>query len=449
MPENFINEYKELREHLATGFPPDELALIDKAYGIAADAHAPQNRYSGQSYIIHPVAVASILFMFGLDYEAVTAGLLHDVVEDTGIDLPDIKRIFGDEIASLVNGVTKLGKIPTATREEEQAENIRKLLLAMSEDIRVIIIKLADRMHNMRTLEFVPDQKQRDKAKETLEIYAPIAHRLGIRPVKEELEDRAIRFLDPVAYEEIKESLDDLSPSRLEFLEKIKSRIGEKLKNVVSSAQIDGRIKSVHGIYRKMYMQNRQFDEIYDIYAVRVIVGSVNDCYNCLGVIHEMFRPIPGRFKDYISTPKPNQYQSLHTTVIGKEGIPFEVQIRTWEMHRTAEYGIAAHWKYKIGVNEKKEEKIEEKLKWVREILEDQQDNNNAEELVRTIKTDLVSDEIFVLTPKGDVRSLPQGATVIDYAYAIHSAVGNKMTGAKVDGRIVPIDYKVKTGEII
>ncbi len=414
---------------------------------LASEAHNGQLRLSGIQYISHPVAVAQILAQLGMDCSSIVAALLHDTVEDTSVSIDEIKAVFGNEIASLVDGVTKLGKVPLSTKEEEQAENIRKMLLAMSQDIRVIIIKLADKIHNMRTLSFMPPQKRRDKSLETLEIYAPIAHRLGIRNVKDELEDLAISYLDPVAYHEIKESLEAQSQSRKEFLDDIRSKIKERIVTIVPDAIIDGRIKSVHGIYRKMYMQNRDFNEIYDIYAVRIIVDTEMDCYNSLGIIHDMFRPIPGRFKDYISTPKPNMYQSLHTTVISKDGIPFEVQIRTKEMHRTAEYGIAAHWKYKLGINGNV--KFEEKLAWVRQLIESQQDSDDAEDIIRTIKSDLAPEEVFVFTPKGDVINLPFGATVIDFAYAIHSAIGNRMVGAKVDGRIVPIDYQVKNGEII
>ena len=321
------------------------------------------------------------------------------------------------------------------------------MLMAMSQDIRVIIIKLADRIHNMRTLSFMRPDKRREKAQETLEIYAPIAHRLGIRGVKEELEDLAISYLDPVAYKEIRDRLEQQQSKRKEYLDSIQKKISERIKLVVPNASISGRIKSVHGIYRKMYMQGKSFDEIYDIYAVRIIVDDVIDCYNCLGIIHDMFKSIPGRFKDYISTPKANMYQSLHTTVIGDEGIPFEVQIRTWEMHRTAEYGVAAHWKYKLGMSGR--QKFEEKFSWIRQLLESQNVSENPQDIVNTIKTDLVQEEVFVFTPKGTVINLPAGATVVDFAYAIHSAVGNRMVGAKVDGRIVPIDYVVKTGEIV
>ncbi len=443
---NDRNSFEDLMNAAAQTYASDDLALIQRAYDLANKAHEGQLRRSGQPYIIHPVAVARILIGLGMDTSSVAAALLHDVVEDTPYTNEDMVRMFGSDIAQLVEGVTKLGKVPLLNKEEQQAENLRKMLIAMSRDIRVIIIKLADRLHNMRTLNFMVEQKRRDVALETLEFYAPIAHRLGIRPVKEELEDLAISYLDPVAYKEIKDNLEAQSSSRLEFLENIKAAIGERVRKIVPDARIDGRIKSVHGIYRKMYMQNKNFDEIYDIYAVRVIVNTVIDCYNCLGVVHDMYRSLPGRFKDYISNPKPNMYQSLHTTVISRDGIPFEVQIRSWEMHNTAEYGIAAHWKYKLSGSG---EKIEDRLAWVRKLIESQQDSNDVEDIMRTIKTDLVPEEVFVFTPKGDVKSLPVGATVIDFAYAIHSAVGNRMIGAKVDGRIVPIDYQVKNGEII
>ncbi len=442
-------EYALLKERLQKekGFTKAEIAEVDKAFVLAEDVHSAQLRYSGQPYIIHPIAVANILVDFGMDAQCVEAALLHDTVEDTDVTLEQLQREFGNEVAALVDGVTKLGKVPLATKEEFQAENIRKMLLAMYKDIRVIIIKLADRLHNMRTLDYMAPQKRRDIALETLEIYAPIAHRLGIRAAKEELEDLAIRFLDPIAYADIEKSLDQMTKSRLEFLADTKEKIRERIQTVVKNPQIDGRVKSVHGIYRKMYMQNKNFDQIYDIYAIRIIVDSVIDCYNCLGVIHDMFRPMPGRFKDYISTPKPNMYQSLHTTVLGHGGIPFEVQIRTWEMHRTAEFGIAAHWKYKLGLKGKSN--LDERLAWIRQMLDDQKESGDVQELVRAIKSDLIPEDVFVFTPRGDVINLPSGATVIDFAYAIHTAVGNKMVGAKVDGRIVPIDYQVKTGEIV
>ncbi len=425
----------------------EEIGYIRRAYEIAFKAHDGQFRHSGEPYIIHPVQVAQILYKLGMDSESMVAALLHDVVEDTELTEDDVKKEFGEDVANLVEGVTKLGKVPLFTKEEQQAENVRKMLMAMSQDIRVIIIKLADRIHNMRTLAFMKPHKRREKAQETLEIYAPIAHRLGIRGVKEELEDLAISYLDPVAYKEIQDLLEQQQSKRKEYLDNIQKKICDRVRQVIPNCNITGRVKSVHGIYRKMYMQGKDFDEIYDIYAVRIIVDDVIDCYNCLGIIHDMFKSIPGRFKDYISTPKANMYQSLHTTVIGEGGIPFEVQIRTWEMHRTAEYGVAAHWKYKLGMNGR--QKFEEKFSWIRQLLESQTVSENPEDIVNTIKTDLVQEEVFVFTPKGSVISLPAGATVVDFAYAIHSAVGNRMVGAKVDGRIVPIDYVVKTGEIV
>lgn len=442
--------YEPIADKVTKAYSAADAAAIERAFEFAFGAHSGQRRKSGEPYIIHPVAVADILIGFGMDAQSVEAALLHDTVEDTPVTEDDIKKNFGASVALLVDGVTKLGKVPLASREEQQAENLRKLLLAMCEDIRVIIIKLADRLHNMRTLKFVPEQKRRDTARETIEIYAPIAHRLGIRPVKEELEDLAISYLDPIAYAEIEKALAEQEPMRKEFLDSIKAKIGARIKEVVSDAVIEGRIKSVHGIYRKMYMQGKSFEEIYDIYAVRIIVDTVSDCYNCLGVIHDMYKPIQGRFKDYISTPKPNMYQSLHTTLIGKEGIPFEVQIRTHEMHRTAEFGVAAHWKYKLGYTDADSNKrIEKGLGWVHDLLESQSESGQPADIVNTLKNDFSSDEVFVFTPKGDVICLPLGATVIDFAYAIHSAVGNKMIGAKVDKRIVPLDYKVQNGEIV
>ncbi len=372
------------------------------------------------------------------------------MVEDTSETLDDIERAYGHNIAQLVDGVTKITTLDITSldsKEQQQAENVRKMLLAMSQDIRVIIIKLADRLHNLRTLQYRPRHKQLAKARETMEVYAPIAHRLGIRAVKEEMEDLSLRYLDPIAYSEIETALNSRKDERLAFLEKIKGQISERMGKEGSEIHLEGRVKSVYGIYRKMYIQGKAFEEIYDIYAVRIIVDTVIECYNALGIIHDMYTPLPNRFKDYISTPKPNMYQSLHTTVIGKEGVPFEVQIRTWEMHHTAEYGIAAHWKYKAGLQGK--DKLEERLEWVRHLLEAQQDSEDVEDILSSIKSDLVPEEVFVFTPKGDVIDLPSGSTVIDFAYAIHSAVGNSMIGAKVDGRIVPIDYQVKTGQIV
>ena len=420
---------------------------IMAAYQLANDAHNGQCRVSGEPYISHPIAVAIILVDLGMDSECIQAALLHDVVEDTDITSEAVEKQFGTDVALLVNGVTKLGKISFTSREEQQAENVRKMLLAMAQDVRVIIIKLADRLHNMRTIEVMPEQKRRDKALETMEVYAPLAHRLGIRAVKEELEDISLRYLDPVAYHEIESMLELKRADRQSFLEKIKDKIRERLAAEYNDIYVDGRVKSVYGIYRKMYIQGKAFEEIFDIYAVRIIVDSVNECYNILGIIHDLFRPLPNRFKDYISTPKPNMYQSLHTTVIDKEAIPFEVQIRTWDMHHTAEYGIAAHWKYKAGVTGR--DKLEERLAWIRQLIENQKEADDVEDIVRSIKSDLSPEEVFVFTPKGDVISLPVGSTVIDFAYAIHTEVGNRMIGAKIDGRIVALDTPVRTGQII
>ena len=447
VPENPDELYSKLITLVRENMTENDVSLVEKAYFVAKKAHEGQFRFSGEPYIIHPISVVVILYNLGMDGESMAAALLHDVVEDTDMTKENIQEDFGEDVANLVEGVTKLGKVPIFTKEEQQAENVRKMLMAMSQDIRVIIIKLADRIHNMRTLSFMRPDKRREKAQETLEIYAPIAHRLGIRGVKEELEDLAISYLDPIAYKEIQETLEHQQSKRKEYLDSIQKKISDRIKQVVPNSSISGRIKSVHGIYRKMYMQGKSFDEIYDIYAVRIIVDDVIDCYNCLGIIHDMFKSIPGRFKDYISTPKANMYQSLHTTVIGDEGIPFEVQIRTWEMHRTAEYGVAAHWKYKLGMNGR--QRFEEKFSWIRQLLESQNVSENPQDIVNTIKTDLVQEEVFVFTPKGSVINLPAGSTVVDFAYAIHSAVGNIMVGAKVDGRIVPIDYVVKTGEIV
>ena len=414
---------------------------------MAKEAHKDQRRRSGEPYISHPVAVAIILVGLGMDTETLVAALLHDVVEDTATTGESIEKQFGEDVALMVNGVTKLGQVPFSTREEQQAENVRKMLLAMAQDVRVIIIKLADRLHNMRTLESMPPQKQRDKSLETMEVYAPLAHRLGLKLVKEELEDTALRFLDPAAYSEIESQLILRKDERDKFLSMIRERLTERLNAEGMHFYLESRVKSIYGIYRKVYIQGRDFDEIFDVYALRVIVDTVNECYNVLGVVHDMFRPIPNRFKDYISTPKANMYQSLHTTVLDKEGIPFEIQIRTWDMHYIAEYGVAAHWKYKAGLSGK--DSLEEKLAWVRQLLEAQQESDDVEDIVRTIKTDIAPEEVFVFTPKGDVISLPSGSTIIDFAYAIHSAVGNRMMGAKVDGRIMPIDTVVKTGMII
>ncbi len=439
--------YDKLKTLIADSGRSYDLAVIDKAYALAEKAHRGVARKSGEPYITHPLNVAALLIDLGLDTESIAAALLHDVVEDTEVSLANLKSEFGEEITALVDGVTKLGKITFSTMEEQQAENLRKMLLAMSQDIRVMLIKLCDRLHNMRTMDAMPEQKRRDKALETMEVYAPIAHRLGMNNVQEELEDHSLQYLDPVGYGDITHMLSQNGGAH-QFVQDLADLIRERLsENGIVDAQLSSRIKSVYGIYRKMFIQNKEFAEIYDVYALRIIVENVGECYNALGIIHDMFHPLPNRFKDYISTPKPNGYQSLHTTVLGHQGIPFEVQIRTWEMHHTAEYGVAAHWKYKEGI--RGADKLEERLAWVRQLLESQRDSEDAVDLLRNIKSELLPEEVFVFTPRGDVINLPTGATVIDFAYAIHSAVGNRMTGAKVNGRIVPIDHKVVTGEII
>lgn len=440
--DGFYDFFEKVKQN-----PQYDYKKIERAYNLAREAHKDQKRRSGEPYIMHPVAVAEILFKFGMDNECIISALLHDVVEDTEYTLDYIREQFGPDVELLVDGVTKLGKISLSTREEVQAENIRKMFIAMNKDVRVIIIKLADRLHNMRTLQHMPEYKQREKSLETLEIYAPIAHRLGIRAIKEELEDLAVYYLDPIAYKEIENSLSMKNEEGLKFLNDIKSQINERLGSVIENANITSRVKSVHGIFRKVYIKGKSFEEIYDIYAVRIIVDSMIDCYNALGIVHDMFKPIPGRFKDYISTPKPNMYQSLHTTVLSSTGVPFEIQIRTWDMHKTAEFGIAAHWKYKIGKGGK--DNLDAGLSWIHQILETGEESSSPEDMVQNIKGDLSVEEVYVFTPKGDVKSLPTGSTVIDFAYAIHSAVGNKMIGAKVDGRIVTLDYKIKTGERI
>ena len=420
---------------------------IRRAYDLADKAHEGQMRSSGEKYITHPLSVAMILMDYFMDTDTICAALLHDVVEDTDIDLEEIRKKFGDDVALLVDGVTKIGKVPLNSKEEQHAENIRKILMAMSKDIRVIIIKLADRLHNMRTLYARPPEKQRKTSLETMNFYAPIAHRLGMSDVKDEMETIAIHYLDPYGAQEVERLLDLHKEERDTFIGKIIARIRERITDIDPPPVIEGRVKSVYSIYKKMYVKNKPFDEIYDIYAVRIIVQTVIECYNVLGVIHDLFNPLPYRFKDYIATPKPNRYQSLHTTVIGKEGIPFEVQIRTVEMHNTAQYGIAAHWKYKAGL--KGSVAGEKRFDWIRQLLERQQESDDVEQITEAIKNDLSQDEVFVFSPKGDIFTLPLGANIIDFAYAVHSEVGNKMTGAKVGGRMVPFDYQVKTGDIV
>ncbi|WP_322170656.1 RelA/SpoT family protein [Acutalibacter caecimuris] len=446
-----ISTYEELQKIIAESEKEFDRTLIGQAFLLADRMHRDQFRRSGEPYIIHPLSVAAILVDLGMDSQSVAAGLLHDVVEDTSCTLDEIVQAFGQDVALLIDGVTKLDKIPFSSREEEQAENLRKMLMAMAQDIRVIIIKFADRMHNLSTLEFMSPQSQRDKARECLEVYAPIAHRLGMRTVKETMEDVSLKYLDPAAYEEINDYLTTRSTTRIQFIQDLKALLNSRVATAVSDVYIEGRVKSIYSIYRKMFIQGKDFEEIYDVFAMRVIVDTIEDCYNVLGIVHDMFTPLPNRFKDYISTPKPNMYQSLHTTVITKAGVPFEVQIRTWEMHQTAEYGIAAHWKYKIGMSAKQADNrsLDERLSWIRQMLENQADTEDITDLVHSIKSDLIPEEVFVFTPKGDVVNLPQGSSVIDFAYAIHSAVGNRMVGAKVDKKIVPLDYKVKTGEII
>lgn len=439
--------YEELKEYIKKTERQFDLEKIKLAYELAEKAHTGQVRRSGEPYITHPIEVAKVLADLGMDTESICAGLLHDVVEDTKFSNQDLRKKVGADIAGLVEGLTKIDQIPLSSREEQQAENVRKMLLAMSEDVRVIIIKLADRLHNMRTLMYQPDLRQREIALETMEVYAPIAHRLGMRAIKEELEDLSLHYLDPVACREIENTLAINNNERTSFVANKQDRIMARLSEYNIEPHIEGRVKSIYSIYRKVYMEGRSFDEVYDIYAIRIIVSTVIECYNILGIIHDMFRPIPNRFKDYISTPKPNMYQSLHTTVLGRDGVPFEIQIRTWDMHYTAEYGVAAHWKYKAGIRGK--DKFEDNLAWIRQIIESQQESEGAEDIVKTIKNDLSSEEVFVFTPKGDVKALPVGSTVIDFAYAIHSAIGNKMTGAKIDSRIVPLDTQLKTGQII
>jgi len=419
---------------------------IRDAYAFAAAAHEGQVRKDGTPYITHPLAAAEIIAEMGLDIDSVIAAILHDVLEDTEVLYDDIKKRFGQAVAELVDGVTKLTRVQYTSKEDEQMENLRKMFLAMAKDIRVILIKIADRLHNMRTIVYQNENKRREKAFETMEIYAPLAHRLGMQRIKCELEDLALQCLDPIGYKEITDELAERESNHIDFLEHIKDRVRQGLAENNINATIEGRIKHVYSIYRKMYNQHKAMYEIYDLYAVRVIVDELVDCYNVLGIVHDIYKPIPGRFKDYISTPKPNMYQSLHTTVIGREGIPFEIQIRTREMHRTAEYGIAAHWKYKQGVEG--DLSLDSKLEWVRRLLEAQEDTD-ADEFIRTLKIDMFADEVFVFTPKGDVINLPAGATPIDFAYAIHSAVGNRMTGVKVNGRIAGYDYLLQNGDII
>ena len=442
--ETFEEHYAAMHAAILKRMPGADMQLIDKAVDYANVKHKLQKRKDGSPYIIHPLAVAQIVAEMGLDQDAVLGALLHDCIEDTDASHEEIEKIFGTTVAELVEGVTKLTRANFSTSEQEQMENLRKMFMAMSKDIRVVLIKIADRLHNMRTMQYQTPEKQIKKCRETMDIYAPLAHRLGMQKIKWELEDIALRYLAPDSYNEIMNYLNAHKEQDEVFMRTIQDKITRRLSSVGIHNKTYGRIKHVYSIYRKMQSQGKTIDELYDIYAFRVIVDSIPDCYNVLGHVHDLFNLVPGRFKDYISTPKPNMYQSLHTTVIGSQGIPFEVQIRTWEMHETAEYGIAAHWKYKQGTGAGTEKDFE----WVRRLLETQQDSD-AEEFVQDMKIDMFDDEVFVYTPKGRIVSLPAGSTPIDFAYAIHSGVGNAMIGAKVNNRIANIDTKLRNGDIV
>ena len=441
--------YDQLLKTLKSNGRKYDLDKIYSAYKYAESIHQGQMRESGEPYITHPLSVAELTVGLGLDTDSVCAALLHDVVEDTPekTSVDDIREKFGDDVAELVDGLTKLVQISFDDKEEANMENLRKMFLAMSKDIRVIFIKLCDRLHNMRTLSAKKNEKQRTKALETMHVYAPLAHRLGMQKMKQELENLALSYLDPIGYNEIKEEIDKRYGDNKLFIESTKEKISKQLSSQNVDFGLEGRVKSVYSVYRKMYGQNKSFDEIFDFYALRIIVNTELDCYTVLGIIHDMFNSVPGRFKDYISTPKPNMYRSLHTTVIGRDGIPFEVQIRTWEMHRIAEYGIAAHWKYKSG--DESNEEVDNKLLRISKLIDTENDTVDSDEFLQALKVDIFHDETFVFTPKGDVITLPLGSTLIDFAYAIHSAVGNKMVGAKVNGMIAPIDSVPETGQIV
>lgn len=445
--------FPELIEIVRSYRPLTDLSMIEKAYNIANDAHKDQRRKSGEPYIIHPICVAIILAELELDKETIVAGLLHDVVEDTIMTTEEVADMFGEEVALLVEGVTKLTQLHySKDKVEIQAENLRKMFLAMAKDIRVILIKLADRLHNMRTLEYMKPEKQKEKARETMDIYAPIAQRLGISKIKIELDDLSLKYLEPEVYKELTEKIATKKSDREAFIKGIMKEVALQIENVNIEARVSGRVKHLFSIYKKMINQNKSLDQIYDLFAVRIIVENVKDCYATLGIIHEMYKPIPGRFKDYIAMPKPNMYQSLHTTLIGPSGQPFEIQIRTYDMHRTAEYGIAAHWKYKEGQDGKNTRDSEEaKLAWLRQILEWQRDMSDNKEFLSLLKSDLdlFSESVYCFTPTGDVKNLPTGSTPIDFAYSIHSAVGNKMVGARVNGKLSTIDYQIKNGDRI
>ena len=442
-------DFTELLKILERSENDYDLDKIQSAYDLAERCHGDQRRVSGIPYILHPTSVACIVAELGMDTDSICGSLLHDVVEDTPVTLEEITKLFGTDVAKLIDGVTKISKIPFSSREEQQAENIRKMLIAMADDIRVIIIKLADRLHNMRTMDCMPEQKRRDKSLENMQVFAPIAHRLGIKTIKEELEDRSLQYLDPIGYKEIEDTLLMTEEGRERFIESIKSLILEKTQQSIKNVYISGRVKSINSIYRKTIMRNQTINQIFDVFAVRVIVDTVPDCYNVLGVVHDIFKPIPNRFKDYISMPKPNMYQSLHTTVLDNNAIPFEVQIRTWEMHYTAEYGIAAHWKYKLGMTgSSKDDKVRKNIENVKSMILDQLQTEDATDIARNIRNDFDGNDVYVFTPKGDVMSLPHDSTPVDLAYLIHTQVGHRMVGAKVNGKIVPIDYKLQTGDI-
>ena len=452
--ENPDRLYEMLIARIRRYHPSTDVSMIEKAYQLAKKAHGGQCRKSGEPYIVHPLWVAIILADLEMDKETIVSGMLHDVVEDTEVSEEDIKREFGEEVALLVDGVTKLGRLSySSDKLEVQAENLRKMFLAMAKDIRVIIIKLADRLHNMRTLEYMTPAKQKEKAKETMDIYAPIAQRLGISKIKTELDDLALKYSQPEVFFDLVNQINARKTEREEFVQQIVDEVSTHMKNASIKADVNGRVKHFFSIYKKMVNQDKTVDQVYDLFAVRIIVDSVKDCYAALGVIHEMYTPIPGRFKDYIAMPKPNMYQSLHTTLMSSVGQPFEIQIRTQEMHKTAEYGIAAHWKYKESNDGKKsvEAQEEEKLSWLRQILEWQRDMSDNREFLSLIKgdLDLFAEDVYCFTPQGDVKNLPNGSTPIDFAYAIHSAVGNKMVGARVNGKLVNIEYKIQNGDRI
>lgn len=446
--------YKELINSVLKYHPSTDISMIEKAYKVASEAHEGQKRKSGEPYIIHPLCVAIILADLELDKETIVAGLLHDAVEDTWMTYEEVEKEFGSEVALLVDGVTKLGQLSySADKVEVQAENLRKMFLAMAKDIRVILIKLADRLHNMRTLQYMRPEKQQEKARETMDIYAPIAMRLGISKIKVELDDLSLKYLKPDVYYDLVHKVALRKSEREQFVGAIVKEVKKHMDDANIKAQVDGRVKHFFSIYKKMVNQDKTIDQIYDLFAVRILVDTVKDCYAALGVIHEMYKPIPGRFKDYIAMPKPNMYQSLHTTLIGPNGQPFEIQIRTYEMHRTAEYGIAAHWKYKESSDGKAPvgKSEEEKLNWLRQILEWQRDMSDNKEFMSLLKNDLdlFADSVYCFTPQGDVKTLPSGSTPVDFAYSVHSAVGNKMVGARVNGKLVPIEYEIKNGDRI